>query len=291
MDLVMFHSGKEFPEFLEHTFSQVRLFNPDIDIYFLTDKEYIEYPIFEKYKVIPVNKDLFKTEKINEFKKYYGHTEDGFWTITATRLIYIERFLEKYKLEDVYLFENDVLLYYDLQEHHSNFQELYKHLAITIGGADKCMTGFMFIKNGATLARMTEFFIYLLKRKGIIKLYGMDMINEMTLMRAYSKTKKELQGLPILPFGEFSDNYEVFNSIFDPASWGQFVGGNIQEKKPGLKPTDHYIGQLLLQYPKYTVIWKKDDKDRNIPYFKYDNQEVKINNLHIHSKNLHKYIS
>jgi hypothetical protein len=119
----------------------------------------------------------------------------------------------------------------------------------------------------------------------------MDMIHEMSLMRAYSKDYPEdLQHLPILPFGEFSKNYEVFNSIFDPASWGQYVGGTT-DGIPGAKPSDHYIGRLLQNNPDYTVIWKEDDQNRKIPYFDYQEKQVRINNLHIHSKNLHKYLS
>ena len=117
------------------------------------------------------------------------------------------------------------------------------------------------------------------------------MVNEMTLMRAYSKDfPDQLEFLPILPFGEFSKYYGEFNSIFDPASWGQYIGGNIQEKQPGLKPDDHYIGQLLRKNLDYTIIWKQNGLGK-IPYFRYDDKEVKINNLHIHSKELYKYLS
>jgi len=53
----------------------------------------------------------------------------------------------------------------------------------------------------------------------------------------------------------------------------------------------YYIGQLLIQNPEYTVIWKIDDRGNKIPYFSGAGKEIKINNLHIHSKQLNKYIS
>jgi hypothetical protein len=116
------------------------------------------------------------------------------------------------------------------------------------------------------------------------------MVNEMTLMRIYSKEYPELMKfLPILPFGDYSENYDEFNSLFDPASYGQYVGGTMNGV-PGAKPQDHYIGRLLEQHPDYTVVWKQEKQGR-VPYFKYDGQEVKINNLHIHSKNLNLYVS
>jgi len=290
----MFHSGKEFPIFLEYCFKQFRRFNPIMTVYFLTDTEHLENPVFTKYEVIVKDKDKYYTDNINQFNVLFGRGEKDFWTITSTRLFYIANFIKAEGLRDIFHFENDVLIFMDLSLWHKCFQRLYKHLAITIGGEDKAMTGFMFISLGNALKDMTDFFIYLLKTYSIEELkkqYVMDMLNEMTLMRIYGKEHPDrLIPLPILPFGEWSREYSVFHSIFDPASWGQFVGGTTNGV-PGAKPEDHYIGQLLRKHPEYNVIWKEDDKKYQIPYFKCNGQEVKINNLHIHSKNLNKYMS
>ena len=295
INLVMFHSGKKLPAFLECTFRQIRLFNPEIIIYFITDKISLNDLLFKKYEIISLNKDLFYSDKIKKFEDLYNWPSDHFWAITTTRLIYIESLIERHGLTNVYHFENDVLLYYNLKDHHEKFQKLYKHMAITPGRQDRNMTGFMFIKNWKSLFMMTQFFIDILKMHGLEKLreiYKTDMVHEMSLMKMYEVEKglKYLSYLPILPFGEQASEYDIFNSIFDPASWGQFVGGT-QEEGPGAKPEELYISQLLIANPDYTVIWKKDDEDRKIPYFKYGNNEIKINNLHIHSKNLSKYMS
>lgn len=299
MDVIMFHSGREgLPSHLEDNFKQLRLFNPDVTIYFLTDADLTKDPLFEKYKVRSVNKDEYDSNKIGRFVMHFQYSTktvaQQFWVITATRLIYIENFMRAKHLKSVFHFENDILLYCDLHSFYTKFLELYPNMAITVGGPDKCMTGLMFIRNCQALDKMTKFFIekLLLGKNQLRQIYKMDMVNEMTLMRAYSKDyPDQLQFLPILPFGDFSTNYSEFNSIFDPASWGQFVGGSAQEMKPGTKPTDHYIGQLLIEHPEYSVIWKRDKRKRNQPYFKYDGQEVRINNLHIHSKELYKYLS
>ncbi len=299
MNLVLFHSGSELPGFLEHGFKQIRLFNPEITIHFITDTEWMDNLVFKKYNIIPINKNKFHSDKIGRFESLLNHPPGHFWTITASRLIYLENFLKKQNLSDVYHFENDILLYYDLKEHHEKFLNLYKSMAITPGGADRCMTGFMFIKNGDVLAKMTEFFIQQLQehgRLGLSKVYNTDMIHEMALLKGYENAKgqEHLGYLPILPFGRHAYNYDEFNSVFDPAFWGQFVGGT-NSKVPGAKPPNLYISQILIANPDYTVIWKTDDQGRKIPYFKYnDNRndhEIKINNLHIHSKNLDKYIS
>lgn len=295
MILILFHSGSELPKFLECTFRQIRTFNPEVNIYFLTDERLIDADVFQTYDVLPINKDDYYSDKIRQFESEFTYDKNDLWFLAAVRLFYIENFLKKFELTDVYHFENDVLLYYDLEKYHHIFQRLYQNIAITPGGTDKSMTGFMFVRNSEALARMTQFFIsalHIYGMQGIIAAYHMDMVNEMTLMKAYSLDygSKYITDLPILPFGEHSENYSEFNSVFDPASWGQFVGGT-QTWGPGATPPDHYIGQLLMAHPEYAVIWHQDEQRRNVPYFKYGTNEVKINNLHIHSKNLHLYMS
>ena len=295
----MFHSGVDLPVYLPDTLKQIRLFNPDLTIHFLTDARYMHTSYFKENNVLVYNREDYFSSKISKFMlhfKYYNLPKHyQFWVITATRLMYIENFMRSHNLKEVYHIENDILLYYDIKTLHDRFLKFFPKLAITIGGPDKCITGLMYIQNYVSLSLMTAFFVSSLKsigKKGLVQKYGMDMVNEMTLMRAYSKDfPDELKFLPILPFGEFSEHYLDFDSIFDPASWGMFVGGNAQEKQPGCKPKDHYIGQLLMENPEYTVVWNKDEQNRNIPYFRFNEHEVKINNLHIHCKDLFKYMS
>lgn len=298
INLVMFHSGKGLPVFLEHTFKQIRLFNPDITIHFITDYAWLGDPVFDKYEIRSINKDLYYTDKVKQFEDMYNYPPGSFWVVTTTRFMYIEKFLEMDRRGSVYHLENDILLYYDLEKYHEKFVDLFD-MAITPGGPDRNITGFMFIKNWESLSKMTQFFIDIIKTYGLKKLrekYNTDMVHEMSLMKMYEIERGQLYltHLPTLPFGEHAGGYDIFDSIFDPAAWGQFVGGT-NEAPPGAKPNNLYIGQLLIDNPDYTVIWKKDSEGRKIPYFKYNDNhkdnEIKINNLHIHSKNLSKYVS
>jgi hypothetical protein len=115
------------------------------------------------------------------------------------------------------------------------------------------------------------------------------MIHEMFLMSVYGKVRGSIfmKDLPTMPS---SKDFEKFDSIFDPAAWGQYVGGT-QNEGPGAKPLDHDISRMLIANPTFDVIWKEDEEGRRIPYFTYHGKDVKINNLHIHSKNLYKYTS
>ncbi len=300
MTTILFHQdcegpfikGAGLPDYLGNCLRQYSCFN-DGQVYVLTDRVNLE--MLEKYpQVIPVALEDYYSEKVAKLHSLYAHLEKSFWMVALTRFVYIESFMQQNNLQHVYHFENDILLYFDISKFHETFKQLYRNLAITPGGPGKCMTGFMYINDYQSLTHMTDFFVNVLTNLSKFEIrgrYSCDMVHEMSLMAAYHREAGSycVAHLPILPFGEFSENFDKFNSVFDPATWGQFVGGTRTEG-PGIKPPDHYIGRLLEANPEYKVEWVVEDKLK-VPYFNYAGNLVKINNLHIHSKNLNSYVS
>lgn len=287
-----FIDSAELPNYLGDCIEQYSTFN-DGKISVLTDQKnlvkVVKYP-----QVVPVILENYYSDKIARLCSFYDHPEKSFWAVSMTRFIYLENFMRAKNLRHLYHFENDVLIYFDISKAHHIFRQLYSNIAITPGGPMMNMTGFMYIDNYRALEHMTDFFIHTLAKlgvDGVRKKYNCSMVHEMSLMAAYYEEygPQYMAYLPILPFGEFSQNFDKFNAIFDPASWGQFVGGT-RDKVPGAKPADHYIGPLLSKNPQYKVEWKDED-GLKCPYFNHDGNLVKINNLHIHSKNLGAFLS
>jgi len=87
--------------------------------------------------------------------------------------------------------------------------------------------------------------------------------------------------LPILPAGvaseAYSKHYEQFQAVFDPSSYGQYLGGT-QSEPPGWFGVHHEIGRLLGEQ-RLDVVW-----EHRRPFVVVDGQRVPIVNLHIHSK-------
>lgn len=280
------------PSYLDDCIDQYSIFNKG-SIYFITDRANISG--LRKYSnVTPIILEDLHSTKVDQLCSLFDYPEKNFWTVALTRFVYIENLMKKSGLEHVYHFENDVMLYFDIAEYDAKFQSLYKNLAITPCDHNKFTTGFMYIKDYHSLEMMTEFFIEVLVElgvEGVKREFDLDMVNEMGLMAAYHKRmgNEYISCLPIAPFGPFSQSYNEFNSVFDPASFGQFVGGTRTEG-PGAKPQDHYIGRLLRIHPKWGVRWEVEDSLR-VPYFHYEDSQVKINTLHIHSKNLEAFLS
>ena len=58
INLVMFHSGL-LPDFIEYNFKQIRFFNPDVRVYFLTDSNLVDNDIFGRL-IIAVSMKFLK---------------------------------------------------------------------------------------------------------------------------------------------------------------------------------------------------------------------------------------
>lgn len=277
------------PAHLTACIEQYQLFNYG-DLHILTDRENLQH-LPERAFVYPHAIEDYHSPKIDYFVELYGRGPLDFWTVTFTRLMYIENFMAAYSLFGVCEFANDVLIYFDISKFDPVFKRLYPGIAVTPCGPQHTLDGFMYINDPLALAKMTSFFINTLEDfgiEGIKRQYGYDMVNEMTMMHLYSE-QVGIPGLPIMPWGKFSENFDEFGALFDPATWGQYVGGT-RTAGPGIKPQNHYIGLMLNECPQYGVVWQVENGLR-VPYFSHDGELTKINNLHIHSKNMGLYMS
>ena len=87
--------------------------------------------------------------------------------------------------------------------------------------------------------------------------------------------------LPILP-------YEKTPYVFDPASYGQYFGGTAQKPRKvfsmRIKEEHHIVGREILSKR------IKPKMINNEPYVFHNDEKYKIANLHIHSKQLNKFL-
>lgn len=285
-------TGYEPPVYMERCIEQYLIHNT-ADLYVLTNRANV--PLLRKHPgVIPIAIEDYHSDKITRFNALYNYKPREFWTVSTTRLIYLENFLRVSGLEHVCHFENDVLVYFDLTEYEHVFTQLYKNLALTPCDPDHHTTGFMYINDYKALEHMTDFFVWALAKFGVggmVRKYNIDMVNDMTLMKRYADTVgiNHVKTLPVLPYGEFSQDIDQFGGIFDAAGWGQYTCGT-RTDSPGMSYADHHVGGFLQAHPESKIVWQVEDGLR-LPYLSYDDNLVKLNSLHVHSKNMCPYMS
>lgn len=299
--IVFIHIGKEIPSYTETALSQARLFNKNCNLILLANeaalKKHVEHEPNLNITYISCEslKETSYHEKFLQKTSLDKNSREGFWLYASERFLYLNDLIQQYRLENVFHMEYDNMLYVDLSELLPIFQSKYKGIAATFDNDDRCIPGFVYIPNPKSMNHLAKCFAD----------HALENQNDMQILATFKKEKgaKEIDHLPILTkeyaskhslisdFGhiaknksKYFQNIDLFQSIFDAAALGQYLGGidpRNGESKPG------FINESCVFNPSFLVFeWIPDNQGRQIPYIVYPNAKYRINNLHIHSKNL-----
>jgi hypothetical protein len=299
VDLVYIHIGKKsVPLYFWETIKQTRRFYNGNIYVILQEKEMSEL----YYNVIGIKAEDLDSRDNQEFSRLYSFMNDrdvlgDFWFVTAQRFFLLETFMRKYNKRNIIHLEYDNIVYTDLNQYENVFKEHYKN-SVAIGPVSDThdSAGFIYIDNCDNLKFINERMLEYLRTYTNKD----ELLTEMIMLKYYAnKFPTIIKYYPVLPFDEkYSNNIEYFNSIFDPATWGQFIGGRNKpimggHENPGKKSVslDHRIGKELLN-DTVKIVWEYDSKYRKCPFVVdiNTNTKWKLNNLHIHSKELSKYV-
>ena len=298
--LVYVHIGEEMPSYLPIAIAQARLFNPICPIYLI-----VEASVASKYSSLIPEAIFVPMETLiitQTHKSYRKKTKaSGFWRYAVERFFFIDDFIQQYHLTNVFHTENDVMLYFDLSEKLSIFENEYRGMIATVFDCDeRCVPSFIYFSDSNCSAQLTN---YIFEN-------GLDGKTDMTLLGDFKDKNYKVfcDHLPIL-VPEYANDYPLtnlcnrtairiepyinhlkeFQLIFDAAALGQFLGGI----DPILAPKrSGFVAELsIFLTPYFKFQWKQDEKRRWIPYISYRDAEDPIANLHIHCKDLKSFYS
>jgi hypothetical protein len=274
--IILYHTTTDLPKHLFDCIKQIRNYS-NITIHLLTDKN---YELNINNLIIKNINDFSSLKWINNLDYFNSDYSFGhLWKSSCYRLFYIQNYIEDNNLSNILHFDNDVLLF-ESPEKILEMVSVYKNkIAITAHNECEVVMGMSYIKDSYSMEALLEFVKSELHK-------GFDYLHKLyngypTEMQLISKSN-QYETLPILPrqisSERYSNNFDKFNSIFDPSSYGQYLGGTYGEKKPGWYGTHHEIGKNISEN-KIKIFME----DKN-PYLICQDQKIKINNLHIHSK-------
>lgn len=251
----------------------------------------------------------------------------GFWVLSTERFFWIEELMKQKGLQNVIQIECDNLVYYDFKNVFNNIPKVgANHLVCGDRENHALANAICYFKNSSVISRFTDFLAEKSKlgynkildefnRNGIPGRATVQ-VNDMCLTLLYYRLNKgeTLNGekvidlFPLLPFDgtlgndpESNQNFKNFGVIFDGAHWGMHIGGwpkcliepkNAKILGPGHKDASYYVGKLLIS-KRLEFNWMKDEKGRKVP-IAMDHQNktnTRITNLHIHCKEVQKFIS
>ena len=244
-----------------------QLLKLNLKVHVITNKMYFKH--LDKYKD---NINVVACENLNS--KYFEKKlklKKGFWRNCSKRIFYLYEFIKKYNLKNIIHLENDVLLYNKLN---FNFEE---KIYLTMDSKNRCIPGIIYIDNYKLLNNLIDNYDF----------KNNDMIN----MAKFYKTNKDIvKTFPIIDDSFensiYNENFKEFNSIFDGAAIGQYLGG--VDPKERKESTIGFVNETcVIKYNKYDFEWILEDF--KVPYIKINDKLIRINNLHIHCKDLNKF--
>lgn len=251
------------------------------NIYVITNPCFNEY--FEKFaaniKLINVN-DLQESYNFFENTSLDKDFRNGFWALTSLRFFYIYEFMKKYQITDVIHLENDVLIYYNCNKIIDKFDKNYVYIPFDT-----------YTRNIASIIYIPNADIF----KKILDKYDFNKND----MENFSHIKKEtgiIHNLPIFIPNEclsneerfVSENFDVFSCLFDAAAIGQYLGG-VDPRNISYDTIGIINDTCVIKYNNYKI-WFEDVDNIKRPYIVIKDNKYEIFNLHIHCKNLKKFM-
>jgi len=310
--IVFVHLGPDLPSHISDAAFQARLFNLTEDIYLLAnqealnknDKQELLKKMRNDMRIKIVSIETLKRSKEHEiFGKKSTHDvkfRKGFWKFAVERFFVLDDFMQQYKVNDVVHLESDTLLYRNLEELMPIFRLYYKGIAAVFINDVYCIPCFVYFRDKKAIKNLVK---YIAERASegkndMIVLSGFKEKNPVELIdslpiisRAYIKLHglKSTKGHVTHDQEKYYKNIDVFGSIFDGCAIGQYLGGTDPRNghsEPGFVNEKCLFNPSLLTYQ-----WEKDEHGRNVPFMFFNGERYRINNLHIHSKDLKKFLS
>lgn len=285
MDIILVHLGEKFPPCLFHCIRQIR--NVTENKILLTFSRAYNFSIVDK-DVVSIYLDGFK--KSETWKNFNsGHFNSmglDLWKYACERFYAIETVMQELNINKLLHIENDNLIYGKPDE---AFLESYCGSNIGIVPITDTLigAGIMYIGSFNALNTLNKLMNSLLNlgKEKLVEKYGGEMLNEMRLLKIIQNENPELlKSLPIFP----TENSDY---VYDCASWGQYVGGTFHSPGVSYHDDSHIIGREINK-GNYDVKWIVKDGFK-FPYVfnRRATQKTPLFNLHIHSKELDKWMS
>jgi len=266
---------------------QLQLFHHTITV--ITDKHLLDH--FSKVEGIQVFRtDLLDIGEFNKKNQLDASYRDGFNTYCSKRLFYIHAYMKQYNKKGCIHIENDIMVYHTFETFIPEPDKVW----LTMSHENICTPGILYIPDSTTFGHLIDSYDY--------------TKNDMENLAIFFNTHRNLcRPFPIILNNTFyKENtiykkyYGLYNGIFDAGAIGQYLGGVDLNGyySGGIDPqntegdTRGFISNLCsVSYYNYKFMWKKKLNGLYTPFLMVDYKQIPIFNLHIHSKDLSKFMS
>lgn len=304
-NIIFVYLSAQLPAYIQVALEQARLFNPVTDIYLIANQQAINqsHEYLNKSQIIAIPAETLKASKyhhrFNQKSTLDSTARDGLWRKATERFFYIHELMALYDLQSVVHIESDNMLYVDIAEFKDTFTQ-YPGIGIVLDNDTRCIPSVVYIAHQKAMAHLVQY----------IAEQAPKGYNDMQILAAYRNTYSQeyVDTLPLImpeyiaqyPListrnqkaahnDAYTNNIDLFASIFDGAAIGQYLGG-IDPRNGVSRPG--FINETCIFNPSLLAFeWHHDIHGRNVPFAVCNGKSYRINNLHIHSKFLEQFHS
>lgn len=300
-NIIYVYLAPQLPSYIYIALEQARLFNPKTNIFLIANEAALHQcqEMLNAQNIIAVPAEKLQPsmhhQQFNATSTLDTESYGGLWRKSTERFFYMQELIALYNLKSVIHVEADVMLYFDISEFKDVFDR-YAGIGAVFDCDVRCIPSVIYISNERAINHLAAF----IAEKASRGLFDMQMLgayrnrysaeyvdNLPLIMPEYLQCHAFMNGTS-RPQSYFN-NIERFQSIFDAAAIGQYLGGVSPVHGP---PQPGFINETCIFNPSHLRFeWHKDAQGRNTPFAVCNGKKYRINNLHIHSKSLEKFKS
>jgi hypothetical protein len=288
IDIILVHTGTVFESYINDCITQLKKFNLKIHL-ILSDC------LFDKVEhkdVILVKAEDYLDDYYNNFN-LIGHDNsfrDGFWIRTSTRFFLINSYARNNNVQSFFHIENDNFIFNDLNNIKQFLQSQSYDMALVVDSEQRCIPSVIWFRDSTITKRLSEHIYNNNSVNDMTNLYNFfisnrDIVTNLPIIPSYVEQTKLISTTGINYSGEinYSNFYEELQCVFDGAAIGQYIGGIDTRNNP--RETEGFVNETtIFDVSKFNFFWKNTK-----PYF--GDELIPIVNLHLHSKNLKKFLN
>ena len=265
MNYFFVHFG-EYPSWLQDSINSVKISDPESSIFLCGNSKETMHDIAS------INIDDIASEitKVAMQSSLWKHDDNPLWKTSLYRIFVILDMMNYLNIDEFVHFDSDVILFEKFENAKKSIEIHKNGLHITPCNDNELVFGYSYCNSKKHLNEICSLILKAMNDYQFLSSLIKDHPNEMQILSGIQKINPHLIiDLPTIP----NKNYEY---VFDPSSYGQYLYGTHNGYQPGWHGDHHRIGKLI------------GEKRLNVtpyPSVKFENNESKIVNLHIHSKN------
>jgi len=275
IDVILVHTGNQFYDYINDCIYMLKRYN--FKIHIIINRDLLNK--LDSDNIIVISAEDYYDERLETYHSEMDNFRDGFWKRTSSRFILIDNYVTRNKIKSFFHIENDILIFSDFKDIKNILEDKQEEMFIVLDSANRCIPSVVYFKSSDITNKLSQF---IFDNKDIADMYN--------LFTFYSLNKDIVTNLPIIPEELIKNNivfnnyYNDFNSIFDGAAIGQYLGG-VDPRNNSSNSIGFVNEQCIFNVSNYKYIWKNNE-----PYMIINGSIVKINNLHIHCKDLKKFM-